>query len=93
MPRRSKLTPELQARICKYIEEGYTIDKAVPSSGIGSALLPMARRRNTKRQIPGVLGGNKPVNKSLSQNTPNNPQTAKATLKTLKATGKPQHGT
>lgn len=35
MPRRSKLTPELQARICKYIEEGYTIEQSCALSGIG----------------------------------------------------------
>lgn len=33
--RKSKLTPELQERICNYIENGYTVEQACALSGIG----------------------------------------------------------
>lgn len=46
--RKSKLTPELQERICNYIENGYTIEQACALSGIGESTYYDWKKRGKK---------------------------------------------
>lgn len=46
--RKSKLTPELQEKICKYIENGYTVEQACALSGISESTYYDWKKRGKK---------------------------------------------
>jgi len=48
MGRHSKLTPELQAEICKYISEGNTYDRACRLAGISDSIFYKWKARGEK---------------------------------------------